>query len=208
MTSLLLDFDGTLANTEPVHQEALKTFFIKNGFEFSKKEAGKSTLKIFEEWGKEFGREELAKELSEEYSFSFLPQFFVAHPEKIQWQPDALSFLEWAKDFPKMLVTGSYRSWLEAVDPFLGVFAKFPIIVTKDDVLPFEKPHPMAYELAIKKMGIKANEAIAIEDSRSGILSAKSAGCRVIAIKRDSDLGFENADFVVNDLLEARKYLS
>lgn len=44
------------------------------------------------------------------------------------------------------------------------------------------KPAPDIYIAAVKKLGLKANECVAFEDSPNGIKSAYSAGCRVIMI--------------------------
>jgi beta-phosphoglucomutase len=208
LPALLIDFDGTLANTESLHRSAIDAFFCQKNLPLPpKKETGKSTVKVFEEWGIEQDKTLLVESLLQEYSFSFLPNFFAAHPEKITWQDDALTFLEWAKDFPQILVTGSYRIWLEALDPFLNIFSKFPLTITKDDVIPFEKPHPKAYLLAMKKIGVLPKNAIAIEDSRSGILSAKAAGCFVIGVKREESIGIEEANQIVYTLIEAKEYL-
>ena len=44
------------------------------------------------------------------------------------------------------------------------------------------KPAPEAYELALKKLRLSAKSAVAIEDSPSGVASARAAGIRVIAV--------------------------
>jgi HAD superfamily hydrolase (TIGR01509 family) len=48
------------------------------------------------------------------------------------------------------------------------------------DIVPAKKPDPAIYELAIERLGITPREAIAIEDSRNGLLAAVRAGLRCV----------------------------
>jgi beta-phosphoglucomutase-like phosphatase (HAD superfamily) len=43
-----------------------------------------------------------------------------------------------------------------------------------------KKPDPEIYNLALTLTGLKPEEAIVIEDSRNGVLAAKSAGTHVV----------------------------
>ncbi|KAF4932620.1 2-deoxyglucose-6-phosphate phosphatase 2 [Colletotrichum fructicola] len=46
------------------------------------------------------------------------------------------------------------------------------------------KPDPSCYELALKQLGLvgRSNETVVIEDSPAGIIAAKAAGCKVLAL--------------------------
>ncbi len=55
-----------------------------------------------------------------------------------------------------------------------GQFEHFNIIITNEDV-ENNKPHPDCYNLAVKKLDIKPNECIIIEDSPKGTQAAKSS---------------------------------
>lgn len=57
----------------------------------------------------------------------------------------------------------------------------FDIIITRDDANA-TKPYPDLYLIALKKLNINSNQVIAIEDSNVGIISAASAGIRVINV--------------------------
>jgi beta-phosphoglucomutase len=48
--------------------------------------------------------------------------------------------------------------------------------------LPDGKPDPLPYRMALEKLGISASEAVAFEDSPSGIRSAVGAGIYTIGI--------------------------
>lgn len=53
--------------------------------------------------------------------------------------------------------------------------------VLAGDVVSKKKPDPEIYLLGLEKAGLKPAEVIVIEDSRNGVLAAKTAGMRVVA---------------------------
>jgi HAD superfamily hydrolase (TIGR01509 family) len=77
----------------------------------------------------------------------------------------------------------------------------FDVIAAGDDVAA-KKPAPDVYLLALSRLGLPADAALAIEDSRNGLLSAKSAGLRCVvspgAYTDDED--FADADHLVDRL--------
>ncbi|HEX5465425.1 MAG TPA: HAD-IA family hydrolase [Candidatus Limnocylindrales bacterium] len=57
--------------------------------------------------------------------------------------------------------------------------ARFDLVLA-GDVVARKKPAPDIYELALQRLGLPAAEALAIEDSRNGLLSATGAGLRCV----------------------------
>ncbi len=47
------------------------------------------------------------------------------------------------------------------------------------------KPHPTPYQEALRRLRVVANDALAFEDSVSGVRSAAAAGLRVIGVTGD-----------------------
>lgn len=65
------------------------------------------------------------------------------------------------------------------------------------------KPDPEPYIITCKKLGINPQEAVVIEDSRSGVVSAKSAGCFCIGVTTThTHKDLQASDLVVNDFSE------
>ena len=65
------------------------------------------------------------------------------------------------------------------------------------------KPAPDVYLTTAKKLGIDPEECVAFEDSVNGVLSAKAAGMKCIAVPdplQEGDKGFEEADVVEGSL--------
>lgn len=99
--------------------------------------------------------------------------------------------------------TGS-RVWVEPLlKKILGSqrWERLCPVVTGDDV-DRKKPDPQTYEIALFRLGITASEAIAIEDSRNGLLSAFRAEISCVItpssyLKKDD---YSEAALVVNEL--------
>jgi len=75
--------------------------------------------------------------------------------------------------------TGS-RRW---VDPLLErLFPQvFDVVITGDDVTKL-KPDPQAYHLALERLGVEPQEAIAVEDSPPGLAAALAAGLGTVVV--------------------------
>jgi beta-phosphoglucomutase len=82
-------------------------------------------------------------------------------------------------------------TWRENVATLLAsvrLSTAFEIIIGKEDVT-HVKPNPEAYLLALARLGIKAAEAVALEDSSSGLTAARSAGVPYIAVGHRREFG-------------------
>lgn len=74
----------------------------------------------------------------------------------------------------KAIVTAISRADIEMFSHVID-FSLFDTIVTDDDVIK-GKPNPDPYLLALSRLGLQPHEAVAVEDSKMGITSAKGAG--------------------------------
>jgi HAD superfamily hydrolase (TIGR01509 family) len=72
------------------------------------------------------------------------------------------------------------------------------------DAVPAKKPDPAIYELAVRSLGVDAGDAVAIEDSRNGLLAATAAGlaCVVTTSEYTRNEDFAGAALVVPSLGE------
>jgi HAD superfamily hydrolase (TIGR01509 family) len=83
--------------------------------------------------------------------------------------------------WPLGLVSGSTHRLMGLVLELSGLGPCFRVTVSADEV-EHGKPAPDVYLRAVSLLNVAPPDAVAIEDSRSGILSAVTAGMRVIAI--------------------------
>jgi HAD superfamily hydrolase (TIGR01509 family) len=80
----------------------------------------------------------------------------------------------------------------------------FQVVVCGDDV-ERSKPDPALYELAVGRMGEEAARCAAVEDAPNGVIAAKRAGLRVVAVSHHTSpqiLQEHGADAVVSTLAE------
>ena len=71
----------------------------------------------------------------------------------------------------------SVRAVLEHV---VGTDVAARFAVFAGDVVPAKKPDPAIYLLALERIGVAADDAIVVEDSRNGLLAAVGAGLRCV----------------------------
>jgi HAD superfamily hydrolase (TIGR01509 family) len=101
------------------------------------------------------------------------------------------------------IASSSTQKWVTRNLRKFGLLDEFDAVCTSDYVSAV-KPDPALYLLALEKLGVRADEAIAFEDSPNGILAAKRAGIFCVAIPNPltKDLPLELADRRLRSLEE------
>lgn len=79
------------------------------------------------------------------------------------------------------IATSSPQSWVTDHLRRAGVIDAFEIIAAGDEVQD-HKPAPDVYLLALDRLGLTADRAVAVEDTPHGVNAARRAGLRAIAI--------------------------
>ena len=113
--------------------------------------------------------------------------------------------LDWIdeKGMKTALVTGTKRERVIAILEKFKLMDKFMVIITADDVM-FSKPAPEPYLLAAELLDVEASECVVIENAPLGVMSAKNAGMRCIALTTTlSKMHLKQADVIADDLDEA-----
>lgn len=110
-----------------------------------------------------------------------------------------------AARWPLGLASSSNRELIDLALELLGVEHLFTATVSSEEVAR-GKPAPDVYLEAARRLGVDPTTAAAVEDSHNGIISAKAAGMRVIAIPNahfppDED-AVAAADVVLDSLAE------
>jgi HAD superfamily hydrolase (TIGR01509 family) len=119
--------------------------------------------------------------------------------EGLVWRPGAPELLQAvrAASWPTALVTNTNRPLVEVALTQVG---PFDVVVCGDEV-DRPKPDPQPYALAAARLGVDPRDCVAIEDSPTGIRSARGAGCAVIAVPNEIPLD-DMGDLVVADLFD------
>jgi len=120
---------------------------------------------------------------------------------EVRPQPGAVELLaSLAGRVPLAIASNSRREMVELALARSGVTGPFQVIVSAEDV-EHPKPAPDLYLLACRRLGVDPSEAIAVEDSPTGVRSAKAAGMACIQVPADAEVDVSLADRVVHSLL-------
>ena len=98
------------------------------------------------------------------------------------------------------LVTSTGPEIVGHVNDLLSIYEKFNIVITSADTYE-HKPMPDPYIYAAKRLNIKAEECVVVEDSMQGVKSGKAAGCIVVALEGSIDRKMLGAaDYIISHL--------
>ena len=102
------------------------------------------------------------------------------------------------------VASSSPGEWVRRLLASVGCLERFELITCGDEV-PTPKPDPGVYLLALRRLGLCAAQAIAVEDSPHGVAAAKAAGMRCVAIpnRNANPAAFTAADLVLTSAAQA-----
>lgn len=118
------------------------------------------------------------------------------------WRPGAAELLTevGAAGVPMALVTATRRHLVEVALRTIGR-GHFGAVVCGDEV-DQPKPHPLPYLMAARLLGVDIARCVAVEDSPTGVASARAAGAVVLAVPCEVDLSDVDGVTVVGSLAE------
>ncbi len=176
--ALLLDLDGTLIDSEPLHRATIRNWLTGRGWaadddvvhQFTGQRATDVFANVPGPWAGENPDALMAEMLSG------MDHTWVPSP-----MPGAVELLRRA-ECPIALVTSASRHWAEhCIATALGGYP-FDTLVTAADVTD-GKPAPDGYLLACRRLTIDPAQAWTIEDAPAGVAAAVAAGVgRVFAL--------------------------
>jgi HAD superfamily hydrolase (TIGR01509 family) len=207
LKALLFDLDGTLADTNSVHRlawaEALKPYGYDITWDFYRDNiSGRLTSEIVSDLLHGFSHEE-GRELIEVKEADFRER--VAALEPLVGLREFVA-KEREKGMGVSLVTNAPKENVHAVLRALELEDTFEPVILADEV-GTGKPDPAPYEAALKALGISAGEAVAFEDSPTGIASSVATGIPTVGIASTHDpekLEGLGVDLVVRDFADPK----
>jgi HAD superfamily hydrolase (TIGR01509 family) len=157
------------------------------------------------EWSR-YMREELGVALSpEEINSAVVASMEALYRERLPLMPGARDAVKRLSRWSLAVASSSNRPIIDLVLELAGVARFFEVTVSSEEV-ERGKPAPDVYLEATRRLGVDPRHCAAIEDSHNGILSARAAGMRVVAIpNRAYPPGadaLESADVVLDSLIE------
>lgn len=178
---LIFDFDGTVADTSPLHAQAFTETLAPLGIRTNySKLAGRKTEDAFRLCFADAGLvepddDELARLVAEKQSRA---RSLIA--TSLTPLPGVDEFLRWAKPHYRLaLVTSGSRGTVELALEKLAYTGWFDPILFAEDVSE-AKPHPEGFLRVLEMTSIDAAEAVVFEDSEAGFKAAVAAKLKFI----------------------------
>ena len=201
--AVIFDMDGVLINSEPVYFHTFVKMIEEDGHKVDREDfksiVGKSHEKSLEMIGAYYDGDFNEREFFERFEEIMKKNNFSYKDILFPYVVELLDKLQ-EDGYKLALASSSLRHQIDAAVKECGIEKYFSVISSGEDFHE-TKPNPEIYLTTANKLGLKPEECIAVEDSFSGIKSAKNAGMKVVA-KKDTEFNInqEQADFIVDDL--------
>lgn len=192
LQAIVFDFDGVIANSEPMHLRAFQDTLAEEGIELTAAEYYARYLG-YDDVGA-FGA--LAADRGVAMSGRQIAALVARKGVKLQQMLDAGDVLfPGAKEFvreaaaavPIAIASGALRHEIDEIIESAGIAHLFSAIVASGDTAE-SKPSPQPYRLAYERLctatgrNLDPRRCVAIEDSRWGLDSARGADLRCVGV--------------------------
>jgi beta-phosphoglucomutase len=180
---LIFDFDGTVADTTPLHATAFSEVLAPFGIEVNYScIAGLKTLDAMRQClhgaGRFLDESALAALVTAKQQSVRKMISNALHP-----LPGVDAFLRWARPTYRLaMVTSGSRDTVSLALGQLGYTGWFDPLICADDVQ-HAKPDPEGFLAAMRITGIPPKEVLIFEDSLAGVTAAKNAGVDYFHVK-------------------------
>lgn len=180
--AILWDMDGVLADTAVLHYETWKVVLDELGIPFD-----------WETFGKIFGRNNassLQVLLGHPASAALLQRVDQVKEQAFrQMAPGRVGLVpgvrEWLQEFqrrglPQAVASSAPMENIDLLMDLLGIRAYFTHLVSGHDIP--GKPDPAVFLQAARRVGVRPESCLVIEDSPAGVQGARRAGMRVVGV--------------------------
>jgi len=211
LQAVIFDFDGVIADSEPLHFRAFQQALAEDGLELTPKDyysryLGYDDVGAFQAFGEDHGAPMDAARVTALVARKGVKLQAMLGAGSVLF-PGALEFVRAAASaVPIAIASGALRHEIDEVIAAAGVGNLFAAIVASGDT-PQSKPSPAPYRLAFERLQdatgatLDPRRCVAIEDSRWGLESARGAGLRCVGVTNSYPADeLTGAELVVNGL--------
>ena len=199
--AVLWDMDGTLVDTEPYWLKSEQAFAERHNSHWELSDAeqfiGYSLYDTADLLRKKFNLQDQSdQQIVDELTSGVVEQI----EEELPFRPGALNLLRELREreIPTALVTMSMSEMANQIVSRIP-FKAFDVVLGGDQVQ-FGKPHPEPYVTAAERLGLHPSECIALEDSKTGLTSAETAGTVAIGIPHIAKIPAQPGRILIDSL--------
>ncbi|MFM8374164.1 MAG: HAD family hydrolase [Bacteroidota bacterium] len=211
---ILFDNDGTIVDSEVIAQQTMIRLMAEHDFVMSEQEyshqfpglLGRDILRILRDNHGFDAPANFMQRMQSEYSLSFTT--------KLKVIPGMWKLFRDLK-VPKSIVSNGSVRHVEFCLRKVRLLSALDGHIFSAEHVRNPKPHPDAYTHALEQLGLKPDEALAVEDSPTGVKAAKDAGLFTVGFLGASHVhkGHERklkkagADIIAADSRELARFL-
>jgi len=211
LQAIVFDFDGVIANSEPLHLQAFQQALAEDGIELAARDyyaryLGFDDVGMFQALAQDRGIAMSDRHVTELVTRKGVKLQALLHADSVLF-PGAADFIRHAAAaVPIAIASGALRHEIDEITGAAGLASLFTVVIASGDT-PASKPSPAPYLLAFERLrrltghALDARRCVAIEDSRWGLESARGAGLRCVGVTNSyppHELG--EAELVVSGL--------
>jgi beta-phosphoglucomutase len=192
LEAVIFDFDGVLANSEPVHLRVYQILLSEENISLASREyyeryLGFDDVGVFEALARDKGLDVAGPRMAALIERKTELFQRLACSGDVLFPGAASCLRDTAAAVPIAIASGALRHEIEMILDSAGLLAVVPVIVASGDT-PRSKPAPDPYARAVERLSDRAgrpitpSRAVAVEDSRLGLRSAREAGLRTLGL--------------------------
>jgi len=204
---LIFDIDDTVVESEKINISLIRDYFLNvHGIRLTKEDLdyiyGHSWRAIYERFTQKYNLKTSPDKVQEDIVSKKI-EYLKDNPLRV-----ATGVLEVLKlPIKKCAVTGNGKQEAFIILKSCNLDRYFDAVFSVDDYKK-SKPSPEGFLMALDYFKVKPEEAIAFEDSASGLLAAKRAGITTFFIKEFANDDHSSiADFSFNNFYEVKEFL-
>ena len=180
--AVVFDLDGLLLDTEQVWDEVREALTRERGGHWHERAQADMMGMSSKEWPRYMQEELGVPDPPEEINRLVVERMQERYRERLPLVDGAVEAVRRiGARWPLGLASSSNRPLIDLALELMGVADLFQVTVSSEEV-ERGKPAPDVYVEAARRLEVRPENVVAIEDSANGIRSAKAAGMRVIAI--------------------------
>lgn len=205
--AVIFDMDGVLIESEHLWRKAMIAGFKEYGVELNeddcRKTMGLRIGEVIDSWISHFQRKDLSSDRIEKRIAELLLALIEENGVFIQGIPALLAFCR-SCGLKIGLATSSSVQLMTAVLKKLDLSREMDATLSAEH-MPYGKPHPEVFLACARELNVPPQACIVIEDSLNGVIAAKAARMKVVAVPDDEHIkvpGFAVADHQCRNMHE------
>jgi HAD superfamily hydrolase (TIGR01509 family) len=189
--AILFDLDGVLVDMPKGHYEALNRALALFGARIGEDEhqtifnglPTRKKLEMLEEQGRlPKGLREFINAVKQKYTKEVIPKYCPPDYSKIVLLKNLKQ-----KGYKLACCSNSVKETLHLMLHSANLFDSFDLVLGNDEIKK-HKPDPEIYLTAMKRLGVKPEECLIVEDAPHGIAAAKASGADVVEVRNIHDV--------------------